>query len=172
MPVFFLDTGFHFQETLAFRDRLVKELGLELKVLKPEIGHGNSKRRHGELYRSDPDLCCYINKVEPMKLARRELKAWISGIRRDQSRQRSRTPIVSRLPDGAYKICPMATWTRQDVAAYRQLYRLPEHPLGAQGYLSIGCSPCTQPATGDDERSGRWAGSEKTECGLHVETEK
>lgn len=169
LPVFFLDTGFHFPETLAFRDRLMRDLGLNVVVLAPEIGHDGFRRLHGDLYRSNPDLCCFINKVEPLERAMEALDAWISGIRRDQTARRSDTPIVSRQPDGRIKVCPLATWTRREVWQYISEHDLPRHPLLSQGYLSIGCAPCTRPVgANEDERSGRWAGQDKTECGLHT----
>ena len=169
MPVFFLDTGFHFPDTLAFRDLLRERFGLNVVVLMPEGGHEAFRRRHGDLYRRDPDLCCLINKVEPLERAMSGMQAWISGIRRDQTLHRAATPIVSLGPEGRVKVCPLAEWTRRDVWQYLHDHGLPEHPLLNKGYLSIGCAPCTQPvADGSDERAGRWAGHEKTECGLHL----
>ncbi len=169
MPIFFLDTGFHFPETLAFRDRVTEELGLNLKVLKGAMGHAEFKRQHGELYRHNPDWCCYLNKVEPLQRAMQGLLAWVSGIRRDQTAARRHIPIVIQEPTGLYKVSPLAAWTRQDVERYMHEHNLPEHPLQSQRYVSIGCAPCTQPIQdGQDERAGRWAGSEKTECGLHL----
>lgn len=169
MPVFFLDTGFHFPQTLAFRDRLVADLGLNLKVLKPELGHKGFLQRYGELYRMDPDMCCHINKVLPLRAVSKNLLAWISGIRRDQTPNRSNTPVIARQLDGLYKICPLATWTAKQVWQYSYDHQLPEHPLLAQGYESIGCAPCTRPVfQGENPRAGRWAGNAKTECGLHL----
>jgi phosphoadenosine phosphosulfate reductase len=169
MPIFFLDTGFHFPETLAFRDQLAERFGLNIVTLKPQVGHDGFKHRYGDLYRHDPDLCCYINKVEPLKRAKEGLKAWVAGIRRDQTPARRNTPIVSIQADGLYKICPLANWTSRDVFQYIHDHDLPDHPLLSQGYLSIGCAPCTRPVSAEgDERSGRWAGFNKTECGLHV----
>lgn len=169
MPVLFLDTGFHFPETLAFRDRLVREYGLRLRSLYPAMGHEGFQHQYGDLYRRDPNLCCYINKVEPLKRAMRDLRAWVSGIRRDQTAERSQAEIISLQADGTYKICPLLAWTRQNILAYVYEYDLPEHPLRARGYLSIGCAPCTRPVLdGQDERAGRWAGQNKTECGLHL----
>ncbi len=171
LPVLFLDTGFHFQETLAYRDQLADDFGLNLVVLRPGMGHEGFRRRYGELYRRDPDLCCYLNKVEPMERALDGQRAWISGIRRDQAPTRADTPLVSRLDSGLYKVCPMAEMTRRDVWAYAQRHGFGEHPLLSRGYVSVGCAPCTRPVwdDGDDERSGRWAGRGKTECGLHTD---
>jgi len=173
LPVLFLDTGFHFPETLAFRDQLVREMGLNVVNLKPQTGHDEFKRRHGELYRQNPDMCCYINKVEPLKRAKKGLQAWITGVRRDQTATRAEMSFVSIDADGLYKICPMLNWTQKDVFRYMHENNLPDHPLLAQGYLSIGCAPCTRPVFGDgaDERSGRWAGQDKVECGLHISIE-
>lgn len=170
LPIIFLDTGYHFPETLAFRDRLVQEWGLNLQVVRAALSRDEFVRQHGDdLYRRDPDLCCYINKVEPMQRAIAGLRAWISGIRRDQSPKRAKLQILERTPQGVIRIHPMATWTRQDIWRYIHEHNLSEHPLLAQGYLSIGCAPCTRPVhAGEDERTGRWAGREKTECGLHT----
>lgn len=170
MPVLFLDTGFHFQETLAFRDHLAERLNLKLQVLTAREGSHGFRRRYGLLYRSDPDLCCYLNKVEPMNLAQETLEAWVTGIRRDQTPHRSETRIVSRLGNGTWKICPIARWTTEDVQEYRARYDLPEHPLVSKGFRSIGCAPCTRAVSDDEgERDGRWSGRGKTECGLHLE---
>lgn len=162
IPILFLDTGYHFKETLAFRDRIVRLWNLNLRVIRA------ARAAPRGLYQTDPDRCCHLNKVEPMKLALEGATAWISGIRRDQTATRGRTPILSRRPDGILKISPVAFWTHQDVEDYLEANRLPRHPLELVGYSSIGCEPCTRPA---QDRSGRWAGFEKTECGLHLERE-
>ncbi len=169
MPVFFLDTGFHFPETLLYRDRLIETLNLNVQVLTPELGHDGFRIEFGDLYRRDPDRCCHINKVEPLQRAMQGLNGWISGVRRDQTAHRRVTPIVSREANGLIKVCPMANWSRRDVWQYISDHSLPEHPLLAQGYMSVGCAPCTRAiGAGEDERAGRWAGQEKTECGLHT----
>ncbi|RMD62200.1 phosphoadenylyl-sulfate reductase [Candidatus Parcubacteria bacterium] len=169
LPVLFVDTGFHFPETLIYRDRLEKELGLAVKVVKPKQEHSAFLRTYGELYRRDPDMCCYVNKVEPLQRALQGVQAWITGIRRDQTSDRKRLRIVTRLDSGVYKICPMANWSRRDIWRYISAHHLPEHPLIADGYLSIGCAPCTRPITADEgEREGRWPGQSKSECGLHT----
>jgi phosphoadenosine phosphosulfate reductase len=168
LPVMFLDTGFHFPETIAFRDRLVGELGLNLQVLHCRIPRDAFMRCYGTLYRSDPDLCCYLNKVEPLARALAGKAAWVAGIRRDQTAARRATRILERGGDGIYKVSPLAAWASEDVIAYIRRHGLPVHPLTGQGYPSIGCKPCTRavgPAV--DSRAGRWAESEKTECGIH-----
>lgn len=170
IPVIFLDTGYHFPETLAFRDRLVRDWGLNLRIVRADISRETFIRRYGDdLYRHNPDLCCYINKVEPMARVMEGLDAWISGIRRDQSPARAKTKVLELASGGVVRVHPMAAWTRQDVWKYVHAHNLPDHPLLAQGYLSIGCAPCTRPVqAGEDERAGRWAGREKVECGLHT----
>ncbi len=169
MRIFFLDTGFHFAETLAFRDQLRNEWRLNVQNIEPDMGHERFKRCYGELYRHNPDMCCYINKVEPWRRVRRTLDAWISGIRRDQTLQRRNIPIITRQTDGTYKIAPLATWSKRDIWHYRDTHNLPEHPLQAQGYQSIGCAPCTYPVDAtEEERAGRWKGNGKTECGIHT----
>lgn len=170
VPVLFLDTGFHFPETLEFRDRLAEEWGLNVLDLRYGNGSGEGhqafRARYGNLYERNPDECCRLNKVEPMNRALRGYRAWISGIRRDQTELRRNTPILSIRNDGHYKLCPMARWTEHDVMRYINRYDLPVHPLLSQGYMSVGCAPCTRP-TFTHDRSGRWSGSNKTECGLH-----
>lgn len=166
LPVLFLDTGYHFPETLAFRDRLVRDWGLEVTNLRRRP----SERPATDLYRTDPDLCCHIHKVEPMRLATRDLDAWISGIRRDQSATRSGISTVEATESGLVRVHPLADWTSHDVFRYIADHDLPVHPLFSEGYVSVGCAPCTRPVTIDaGERSGRWAGQDKTECGLHLD---
>jgi phosphoadenosine phosphosulfate reductase len=174
LPVLFLDTGFHFEETLRFRDQIA-ELW-ELKVMDLTGSHGSPEeqaRIHGpELYRRNPDLCCTINKVEPLQGALEEYDGWISGIRRDQSPLRAATPVIEAqmLPTGTevLKVHPLAHWTATDVASYVREHDIPTHPLLERGFRSIGCSPCTRAVSdGEDERAGRWDGYVKTECGIH-----
>ena len=170
LPVLFLDTGYHFPETLTFRDQIVQAWGLNLKIVRAAVSHGEFIVRYGDaLFRQNPDLCCYINKVEPMQRALAGLQAWISGIRRDQSPSRKNAQVVEQTAQGTVRIHPMARWTRRDVWQYIHDHNLPEHPLLTQGYLSVGCAPCTRRVyEGEEERNGRWAGREKTECGLHT----
>jgi phosphoadenosine phosphosulfate reductase len=170
MPVIFLDTGFHFPETLAYRDELQARLGLNVIIARPVIEKSQLITTYGEgLYRCDPDLCCYINKVEPMRRALTGFEAWISGVRRDQTNHRQSLTVLESQPNGPLKIYPMLNWTRAQVQAYIDRHQLPPHPLTTAGYRSIGCVPCTRPVLpGADERSGRWTGNDKKECGLHL----
>jgi phosphoadenosine phosphosulfate reductase len=175
IPVLFLETGFHFDETLEFRKKIAAMW--DLKVVDLRGKHGSVKeqvRAYGaELYKKDPERCCFINKVEPMQRALEEYDAWISGIRRDQSPLRASTPILEAqtLNSGneVMKIHPLADWSREDVAGYIAEHDIPTHPLLEQGYRSIGCWPCTRAVAADeDERAGRWDGFNKTECGIHT----
>ncbi len=172
LNILFLDTGFHFSETLSFRDRLINEFNLNVTNLTARMGHDGFRQQYGNLYKNDPDLCCYINKVEPLQQAKANLDAWISGIRRDQTDNRSNTPLISIQKDGTYKICPMVNWTKQDIHNYNSVNKLPTHPLSDEGYTSIGCAPCTRPVKGsDNERAGRWTGLDKTECGVNFDND-
>ncbi|MDQ4145987.1 MAG: phosphoadenylyl-sulfate reductase [Actinomycetota bacterium] len=174
LPVLFLDTGFHFPETIAFRDELVEEWDLNLVILRGEHGSVAAQNElHGiGLYKKNPDMCCHINKVLPLQRALEDYDGWISGLRRDQSPMRAGTPIVEAqmLPSGreVFKIHPLAGWTRADVDGYISDNAIPTHPLFERGYSSIGCSPCTRPVdVAEHERAGRWDGFGKNECGIH-----
>jgi phosphoadenosine phosphosulfate reductase len=175
VPVLFLETGFHFPETLRFRRELVARLGLtDVRDLRPALTVGQQAREHGGgLYVRDADACCQIRKVEPLNAALREFDGWASGVRRDQTPERADTPVVQtvvREGRELVKVSPLARWTAADVDEYLAAHDLPRHPLADAGYPSIGCAPCTRPvAAGEDARAGRWAGSAKTECGIHIE---
>lgn len=173
-PVFFLDTGLHFWETLLFREEIQRTLGLNVQDLRPASAWQPFLQRFGrDLPREDPDLCCFIRKVQPVQRALQGMDAWVSGIRRDQTANRKTAQFLEVEPGGLLKINPLLNWTRADVQAYIQRYRLPTHPLLKKGYPSIGCRPCTSAIRpGEDERAGRWQGQNKTECGLHTETFK
>lgn len=169
VPVIFLDTGFHFPETYAFKERFAKQYGLHLVELQPLTDPG-------PLYQTDPDRCCWIRKVEPLERAIVGFDAWISAVRQDQSATRSATEVVEYHEVGGrpiVKVFPLARWSRAEVWHYIQEHGVPYHPLLDQGYASIGCWPCTRPAApGEPERAGRWSGTTKTECGLHTFTVK
>jgi phosphoadenosine phosphosulfate reductase len=170
LPVFFLDTGYHFEQTIAFRTLVAEQFGLDVYDIRPEMSRKEQEAKYGtDLPSTNPDLCCYLNKVLPLQTAMRGYRAWITGIRRDQSPARANAPIVDIREDGICKIAPLATWTRDAVWRYIEFHQLPKHPLYQQGYKSIGCAPCTQPIQeGEDERAGRWPGRKKAECGLHT----
>lgn len=173
-PVLFLETGFHFPETIAFRHQIQEMWDVNVVDLRGE--HGSSERQaelYGpELYRRDPEQCCAINKVKPLQDALEHYDGWVSGLRRDQSPLRAETPIIEAqlLPSGneVMKIHPLAHWTKADVAGYVKQHDIPTHPLLERGFASIGCWPCTRAiGDGEDERAGRWDGLDKSECGIH-----
>ncbi|MEB2284582.1 MAG: phosphoadenosine phosphosulfate reductase [Polyangiaceae bacterium UTPRO1] len=169
-PVVFIDTGYHFPETLAYRDQLVELIGFNLVEVRPALSKEEVERRHGpELFRHDPDRCCEINKVEPLRRALRNVRAWINGRRRDQAVTRNALPVLEELKNGIVKVNPLVRWRARDTHEYMQRHALPLHPLFERGYASIGCAPCTRPVlAGEDERAGRWAGRDKVECGIHT----
>ena len=172
VPVLFLNTGFHFAETLAFKEQLTERLGLNVVELVGEHTVESQETAFGpRLYERDPDRCCHINKVEPMLEALRGLAAWVTAFRRDSSPTRADAPIVDRyeLEPGRWmvKVNPAATWTRREAWAYLKEHDLPHNPLYDLGYASIGCAPCTRVRLpGEPERAGRWAGLAKWECGI------
>jgi phosphoadenosine phosphosulfate reductase len=170
VPVVFLNTGFHFPETLAYRDEIVRRFGIALRDVTPAMPREQFAAEHGlDLYRRDPDLCCRINKVEPLRDALAGVRCWLNGRRRDQASMRSGISVVERFEGGVHKVNPMAAWSAADTYRYMQRHGIPEHPLFDKGYASIGCAPCTRPIlAGEDERAGRWSGTTKTECGIHT----
>jgi phosphoadenosine phosphosulfate reductase len=166
-----INTGFLFDETLAFADLLKKRLNLNLRWYTPPMTAEDFVAEHGAMWKVNPDACCAYNKREPFLRAKLELDAWLTGIRRQQSVTRRQTQIVSLDLEGQVKLCPIASWSSRDVHEYLKKHDLPYHPLRDDGYLSIGCRHCTRRVVpGDDSRSGRWAGFDKTECGLHTFT--
>jgi phosphoadenosine phosphosulfate reductase len=162
IEVAFLDTGYHFAETLWYVEQVRARFDLNLSVIKPEVPLD-------DLWLTDPDACCKARKVEPLARALAGKAAWMSGLRRDEAPSRASSPIISYdVGRGLVKVNPIATWTDQDVAGYIDDHELPVHPLAGRGYASIGCWPCTRPVEeGESARAGRWAGTDKTECGLH-----
>jgi phosphoadenosine phosphosulfate reductase len=169
--IFFLDTGYHFWETHMFREHLSSHWHLNVLDLYREARWDEFARQNiRSLPAEDPSLCCYLHKVQPMQKALKDMKAWITGIRRDQTALRAQAKILELQSDGLLKINPLLNWTKEDIKRYSQEHRLPAHPLFQRGYRSIGCSPCTIAiGLNDDERAGRWSGRGKAECGLHTE---
>jgi len=168
LPVLFLDTDRHFFQTLQYRDELKAKLGLQnLVVLKADEAEAANEDAKGTLWRTNPDACCDLRKVRPLNRVMEGYGAWISGRKRHQSATRANLPIVEW--DGRhFKVNPLARWTQDDLDAYFAQHDLPPHPLVEQGFPSIGCFTCTKPVEqGQDARAGRWAGTEKVECGIH-----
>jgi len=169
IPVIFLDTGWLFEETLAYRDTLIATLGLrDVRSIKPLEEALSRQDPDRELWFSDPDACCRIRKVEPLARALKPFAAWINGRKRFQGGARAEIPVVE--DDGAkLKFNPFANVSREEIEAIYKLAKLPPHPLVASGYLSVGCMPCSsRAAAGEDARDGRWRGRAKTECGIHT----
>jgi phosphoadenosine phosphosulfate reductase len=167
VPVIFLDTGLLFAETYAFRREFAARYGLRVIDVAPASDPG-------PLYETDPDRCCAIRKVEPMRRAIAGYDAWVSAVRRDQGASRQDTEVVEHhVVDGRplVKVHPLAHWDRDAVWRYMADHEIPHHPLLDQGYASLGCWPCTRRTRADEpERAGRWSGRAKTECGLHTFT--
>jgi phosphoadenosine phosphosulfate reductase len=169
IPVIFLDTGWLFEETLAYRDMLIERLGLrDVRSIKPLQETLNREDPERDLWFSDPDACCRIRKVEPLKRALAPFAAWINGRKRYQGGLRTRIPVVEA--DGfRLKFNPFAQVSREDVEAIYAQAKLPPHPLASSGFLSVGCMPCSdRSAPGEGLRDGRWRGRAKTECGIHI----
>jgi len=175
-PVFTLDTGLLFPETVALKKRLEDFLEIKIEALEPDLSVEQQAAAHGaELWKRDPDLCCTVRKVLPLQGKLSELDCWITGLRRDQSDTRALIGMIEiySLDEATgreiVKLNPMATWSREAVWEYIRQHRIPYNPLHDQGYRSIGCWPCThQSAAGDNERAGRWIGFQKAECGIHT----
>ncbi|OUI86276.1 phosphoadenylyl-sulfate reductase [Acetobacter tropicalis] len=170
MPVLFLETGKHFPETLAYRAELARFLGLtNVQDVKPSPAALKERDPSGELWAFDPDACCQLRKVEPLDAASLPFAVLVTGRKRGQAVTRAALPVVEEKADGQVRLNPLAAWTGKDITEEMARRGLPPHPLVAEGYLSIGCGPCTHPVgDGEDARAGRWAGHSKTECGIHT----
>ena len=176
LPVFTLDTQLLFPETIALQSQLEEFFGIEIEGLVPELSLAQQAEEFGnELWKSKPDLCCQIRKVEPLKAKLSQLDVWITGLRRQQSEARGKTQILELyhfdiLRDQyVMKLNPMANWSREAVWAYIKKHKIPYNPLQDRGYRSIGCWPCTRAiGEGENERAGRWTGFDKSECGIHT----
>lgn len=176
LPVFTLDTGFFFPETMETKKRLEEFLGIEIESVHPEQSPAEQEAEHGPaLWERSPDLCCTLRKVLPLQKKLEDLSVWITGIRRQQAETRTATGILELYEFDALreryilKLNPMANWSRDAVWEYLKAHNVPMNPLHERGYRSIGCTHCTRPSSeGTDERAGRWTGFNKTECGIHT----
>jgi phosphoadenosine phosphosulfate reductase len=169
--IFNLDTGYQFPETLELRERIKARYGIEVELIRPELSVAEYEKEHGgPLYRIRPDQCCHDRKILPLRRAVAGYDAWISAIRRDQTTHRATAAVVQW--DAKFdlvKVNPLLSWSRRDVWAFIVKHDVPYNPLHDRGYASIGCWPCTRAiGEGEDERAGRWSGTLKKECGLHV----
>ena len=169
LPVLFIDTGKHFAQTLQYRRELTRSLGLT-NVIAIEPNKDNLAQHDplGTLWRGDPDQCCTLRKVQPLTSALRPYAAWITGRKQFHGGLRQHLPVVE-ISGAHIKVNPLAHWSHEQITHYTESQDLPAHPLVSQGYPSIGCWPCTHPATSEDDiRAGRWRGAAKTECGIHT----
>ena len=169
--VFFLDTGYHFAETLGTRDAYDAMLPVRIRTILPRLTVAEQDAEHGpKLHDRDPNLCCAMRKVEPLDRALSDKDAWVTGMRREDAPTRTDIELVGwDEKRGMVKLNPIAGWTQDDVDRYVQEHGVFLNPLRQSGYASIGCAPCTRPvAEGEDPRAGRWSGSDKVECGLHT----
>ncbi len=171
IPIYFINTGYHFPETVRFRDQVAKEFDLNLKEVSSLMPRHMQKDEAGRLlFASDPDYCCHINKVEPLEPILAQHDVWINGVRADQSSVRKNFQIEEPAPFGVTRFHPMLDWNMRMIYAYIKEYKLPRHPLEEKGYSSIGCEPCTRKMDLEmSEREARWYGMKKTECGLNTE---
>ena len=171
IPVFFLDTGYHFPETIEFKEKITTLFGINTIDLKSSTPKNMQKDKNGRLlFTSDPDHCCYLNKIQPMESILMSHDIWINGVRADQSKTRKNFHEEEKAPHDVIRFHPVIDWTNKMISEYQKENNLPVHPLEALGYLSIGCEPCTRKFDPDiSEREARWFGLNKTECGLHTE---
>ena len=166
VPVYFANTGFLFPETLQFQDQVSKQLNIEVREVGSNLPKIHQLNEDGNfLFTSDPDRCCFINKIEPVRRLMQSLDVWVNGVRRDQTETRKGMDRIQQGPDNCLRFHPMLDWSEAEIKLYSRMHQLPEHPLSEQGYESIGCQPCTRMIGG---RDGRWSGLRKTECGLHT----
>jgi phosphoadenosine phosphosulfate reductase len=175
IPVLFLDTGYHFAETYAYRDRMAREWKMNLFNLLPEQTVAQQESQFGILNQTAPDQCCKLRKVEPLFKAVANYRVWVTGLRREQAKSRAalEESAMFALPGGkqVLKLAPLASWTTRDIWYGCEQLEIPLLPLYERGYSSIGCEPCTMlPIDPNDPRSGRWAGR-KVECGIHIEAD-
>ncbi|RJG42700.1 phosphoadenylyl-sulfate reductase [Motilimonas pumila] len=171
VPVAFIDTGYLFPETYKFKDYLVERLGIEVVSLTSNVSMLEQKSSNGDLlFLTNTERCCQLNKVDVLQEYSKNFDIWVSGVRADQSKTRSHLKEFQTNTNGTTRYHPMLPWTSKMVFDYRKLHNLPEHPLEAKGYLSVGCMPCTSTylESVGSERSGRWQGMKKEECGLHT----
>lgn len=171
IPVYFINTGYLFPETISFRDQVADQLGLTIIDLKPNTPKYLQRETNGKLmFTTDPDHCCYLNKTQPMEAVLASHDVWINGVRGDQSAIRKSMKIEQPAPFDSIRFHPMLDWDKRKIFAYIKEHNLPKHPLDTQGYLSIGCEPCTRKMDLEmQEREARWFGLNKVECGLHTD---
>ena len=170
IPIYFNNTGFHFPETLDFRDHIGELFDLNIVDTKPLVPKNQQRDSDGKLFfASDPEYCCYLNKIQPLEPVLMQHDIWINGIRADQNSNRASMNVEQNAPFNSVRYHPMLDWNIKEIYKYKKEHNLPDNPLEAKGYFSIGCEPCTIKFNVEEGRDGRWYGMNKTECGLHTE---
>jgi len=172
IPVYFINTGYLFPETIEYKDKIAKLFGINVIETYSLIPKSQQKDALGNLlFTTDPDYCCYLNKVQPMEFVLMQYNVWINGVRADQTEIRKNFKVEQPAKHGVIRFHPMLDWTKKDIYRYIKQNNLPKHPLEEKGYTSIGCEPCTRKIDLSmlDERSARWFGMKKTECGLNTD---
>ena len=171
IPVYFINTGYHFPETVQFRDYITEQFGLNTVDLRSDVPKFMQRDSEGRLlFASDPDHCCHLNKTQPMDAILRSHDIWINGVRADQSAVRAAMKLEQPAPHGVTRFHPMLDWNSKMIWQYQKEHNLPRHPLEEKGYLSIGCEPCTRKFDPEmQERESRWFGMNKVECGLNTD---
>lgn len=170
VSIYFINTGFHFPETIAFKNEIARKLSINVQDIVSDIPKIQQRNNENEFfYTTDPDYCCFINKTSVLEPYLRQYDIWISGVRAGQSLVRKAMKTEQAAPHGCLRFHPILDWSAKDIYEYRVKHNLPEHPLDKKGYQSIGCAPCTMKIDVSDERMNRWFGLNKTECGLHTE---
>nr|MBP7496933.1 phosphoadenylyl-sulfate reductase [Bacteroidales bacterium] len=170
IPVYFINTGYHFPETINFKEHISDLLGLNVKDTIPVISKHLQKDSKGSmLFATNPDYCCYINKIQPVEPLLQRYDIWINGVRADQNENRRQFKTELKTAFHSLRFHPIIDWTSKMIYDYLKEYKLPRHPLEAKGYFSIGCEPCTRATNGIDIRDARWFGLNKTECGLNTD---
>jgi len=171
IPVYFINTGYHFPETIEYKDQLVELFNLNIQEVSSFTPRHMQKDANGRLlFASDPDFCCFLNKTQPLEPILAEKDVWINGVRGDQSAVRKAFKVEEQAPHNTIRFHPMLDWTTKMIELYIKEHKLPRHPLEVKGYLSIGCEPCTRKFDLESySREGRWFGLKKTECGLNTD---
>jgi len=169
IPVYFINTGFHFPETMKFREQVSKLLNIEIHLLDSPISKHLQKDRGNLLFTTDPDHCCYLNKIVPVDNLLISMDVWINGVRAVQNENRRKLNVEENAAHNTVRYHPLLEWTDKMIYNYIKEFNLPRHPLEMKGYVSIGCEPCTRKTFGDNYRDARWFGQNKTECGLNTD---
>jgi len=171
IPIYFINTGYHFPETIRFVEEVSEQFGVNTHHLRPLVPKYKQRNTEGNLlFTSDPDYCCFLHKTQPMEMMLMQHDVWINGVRADQSAARKAMKVEQPAPHGVVRFHPMLDWNMKMIYAYLREHDLPRHPMESQGYMSIGCEPCTRKLDPEmQEREARWYGLNKTECGLNTD---